>query len=122
MDIAQTAGLGITHQTTVDVNWNLYRQIVGTAEDRDVLHEPGRLMVEVIEARNLCDRAFEPYCIAAYEHNQQLMPVSKGRNPVWKSTVTLYVHDEPYQYRVYSSMRKCQCKNSSECMASTLTQ
>jgi hypothetical protein len=43
-----------------------------------------------VEARNLAERAQEPYCIAAYEHNQQLMPASRGRSPVWNCSVILY--------------------------------
>ena len=69
----------------------LSAQLVGDNDDRDYLFEAGRLVIEVIEARNLCNRANEPYCIAAYEHNQMLLPVAKGKNPQWRTTAILYV-------------------------------
>eukprot|EP01134_Creolimax_fragrantissima_P000613 CFRG0613T1 len=81
-------------------------EVLGTADERDVLFTPGRLVVDLIEAKDLCERAISPYCVASYEHNQILLPVSNGRSPQWGAQAVFDIVNHNYQLTLHILEKK----------------
>ncbi|KNC84042.1 AGC/AKT protein kinase [Sphaeroforma arctica JP610] len=86
-------------------------EVLGTADERDVLFQPGRLIVDLIAARDLCDRAKSPYGLASYEHNQILLPVHSGKNPVWAAQAVFDIVNSNYQLTIHI-LEKAETQNN----------
>eukprot|EP00123_Amoebidium_parasiticum_P013653 comp22077_c0_seq1/m.32171 comp22077_c0_seq1/g.32171 ORF comp22077_c0_seq1/g.32171 comp22077_c0_seq1/m.32171 type:complete len:524 (-) comp22077_c0_seq1:916-2487(-) len=78
---------------------------IGNHEERDVLFEPGRLLIEIVEARKLPAATSSPYCIVSYEHNQQLLPAGQGSTPRFNGKVTFDVTSAEFDLAIQLNER-----------------